>query len=238
MRTLVAAKPERDCSFVACSGHEIGFLGIDAYTQARPDLVARARMWIYFGANIGAPQQPNLIHASDAALVQWTAAAMAREGLDVTGNGERGSITGLFTVLVEADDMNDPIADAVRSILDGHIVLTRELATQNHYPAIDVLESVSRLVRDLLSEEQLNLVAQARETMAIYRRNQDLINIGAYPAGSNAPIDRAIRLREPMEKFLRQPVNQGVLANESWAMLAKLMAGVETPSVSPMPTAK
>jgi flagellum-specific ATP synthase len=158
--------------------------------------------------------------------------------LERAGNGERGSITGLFTVLVEADDMNDPIADAVRSILDGHIVLTRELATQNHYPAIDVLESVSRLVRDLLSEEQLNLVAQARETMAIYRRNQDLINIGAYPAGSNAPIDRAIRLREPMEKFLRQPVNQGVLATESWAMLNRLMTGVETAGVSPMATAK
>jgi len=158
--------------------------------------------------------------------------------LERAGNGEHGSITGLFTVLVEADDMNDPIADAVRSILDGHIVLTRELATQNHYPAIDVLESVSRLVRDLLSEEQLNLVAQARETMAIYRRNQDLINIGAYPAGSNAPIDRAIRSREPMENFLRQPVNQGVLATESWAMLNRLMTGVETAGVSPMATAK
>jgi flagellum-specific ATP synthase len=158
--------------------------------------------------------------------------------LERAGNGERGSVTGLFTVLVEADDMNDPIADAVRSILDGHIVLTRELATQNHYPAIDVLESVSRLVRDLLSEAQLNLVAQARETMAIYRRNQDLINIGAYPAGSNAPIDRAIRLREPMEKFLRQPVNQGISADKSWLMLHQLMTGVETPSGGPMPIAK
>ena len=83
--------------------------------------------------------------------------------LERAGTGERGSITGLFTVLVEADDMNDPIADAVRSILDGHIVLTRELATQNHYPAIDVLESVSRLTRDLLSAEQLELTARARE---------------------------------------------------------------------------
>ncbi|MEO8427911.1 MAG: FliI/YscN family ATPase [Verrucomicrobiota bacterium] len=158
--------------------------------------------------------------------------------LERAGNGERGSITGLFTVLVEADDMNDPIADAVRSILDGHIVLTRELATQNHYPAIDVLESVSRLTRDLLAEEQLNLVAQARENMAIYRRNQDLINIGAYPAGSNAPIDRAIRLREPMDQFLRQSVNRGVSANESWTMLRQLMAVVEKAGVSPISIAK
>src|SRR5882762_6485918 len=105
--------------------------------------------------------------------------------LERAGAGERGSITGLFTVLVEADDMNDPIADAVRSILDGHIVLTRELATQNHYPAIDVLESVSRLSRDLTTPEQQVLASRARESMAIYRKNQDLINIGAYPPGTN-----------------------------------------------------
>ena len=80
--------------------------------------------------------------------------------------------------------MNDPVADAVRSILDGHIVLTRELATQNHYPAIDVLESVSRLTRDLTSPQQQDLVSRARESLAIYRKNQDLINIGAYPPGT------------------------------------------------------
>src|SRR6185369_11740979 len=87
--------------------------------------------------------------------------------LERAGTGEQGAITGLFTVLVEADDMNDPIADATRSILDGHIVLTRELATQNHYPAISVLESVSRLNRDLLTPEQLALVASARDHMAV-----------------------------------------------------------------------
>jgi len=92
MRTLAAARPERDCLFVACSGHEIGFLGMDAYTKARPDLIGRAHTWIYFGANIGAPRQPNLIHASDSALEQWTAAAMAREGLDVNGKAEHGSV--------------------------------------------------------------------------------------------------------------------------------------------------
>jgi flagellum-specific ATP synthase len=144
--------------------------------------------------------------------------------LERAGAGERGSITGLFTILVEADDMNDPIADAVRSILDGHIVLTRELATQNHYPAIDVLESVSRLTRDLISDEQLQLTSDARETMATYRKNQDLINIGAYPAGTNPAIDASIHLQDPLKKFLRQAVNEGLGAGDSWALLARTMA--------------
>ena len=143
--------------------------------------------------------------------------------LERAGTGERGSITGLFTVLVEADDMNDPIADAVRSILDGHVVLTRELATQNHYPAIDVLESVSRLNRDLLTAEQLTLTARVREALAIYRKNQDLINIGAYPAGSNPGIDQAIRLHEPLNQFLRQEVDQGFTTARSWELLTQTM---------------
>ena len=144
--------------------------------------------------------------------------------LERAGTGERGSITGLFTVLVEADDMNDPIADATRSILDGHVVLTRELATQNHYPAVDVLESVSRLNRDLLLPEQLNLTAAAREHLAVYRKNQDLINIGAYPAGSNRAIDQAIALHEPLNQFLRQGVTDGFSAAQSWSLLAKSLS--------------
>jgi len=144
--------------------------------------------------------------------------------LERAGAGESGSITGLFTVLVEADDMNDPIADSVRSILDGHIVLSRDLATQNHYPAIDVLESVSRLNRDLLPPEQLNFSAAAREHLAVYRKNQDLINIGAYPAGSNPVIDRALALHEPLDKFLRQGVNEGFTAAQSWALLAQILS--------------
>jgi flagellum-specific ATP synthase len=154
--------------------------------------------------------------------------------LERAGTGEQGSITGLFTVLVEADDMNDPIADSVRSILDGHVVLTRELATQNHYPAIDVLESVSRLNRDLLQPPQLELTAAAREHLAIYRKNQDLINIGAYPAGSNPAIDQAITLHEPLNKFLRQSVTEGFNAGESWSLLKQTIA---TPSTPPVKTA-
>jgi len=155
--------------------------------------------------------------------------------LERAGTGEQGSITGLFTVLVEADDMNDPIADATRSILDGHVVLTRELATQNHYPAVDVLESVSRLNRDLLQPEQLSLTAAAREHLAVYRKNQDLINIGAYPAGSNPAIDQAIALHEPLNQLLRQGVAEGFTAAQSWSLLAKSLslpapAGISAPA--------
>jgi flagellum-specific ATP synthase len=155
--------------------------------------------------------------------------------LERAGTGERGSITGLFTVLVEGDDMNDPIADAVRSILDGHIVLTRELATQNHYPSIDVLESVSRLNRDLLSPERVALTAAAREYLAVYRKNQDLINIGAYPAGSNPTIDRAVGLHEPLNRFLRQGVNEGFSTSQSWSLLEQSLV---PPKVATPPPAK
>ena len=149
--------------------------------------------------------------------------------LERAGTGETGDITGLFTVLVEADDMNDPIADATRSILDGHIVLTRELATQNHYPAIDVLESVSRLNRDLLPPDKLNLTAAAREHLANYRRNQDLISIGAYPAGSNPAIDQAIALREPLNQFLRQGVSEGFDTVKSWSLLTQALSAQAKP---------
>jgi flagellum-specific ATP synthase len=143
--------------------------------------------------------------------------------LERAGTSHKGCITGLFTVLVEADDMNDPIADAVRSILDGHIVLTRDLATQNHYPAIDVLESVSRLVRELVNAEQYELAKRARELLALYRKNQDLIQIGAYPAGSNAQIDLSIRLHEPLKAFLRQAVREESSATDTWQGLAEAL---------------
>jgi len=152
--------------------------------------------------------------------------------LERAGTGERGAITGLFTVLVEADDMNDPIADATRSILDGHIVLTRELATQNHYPAIDVLESVSRLNRDLLSDAQLDQAAAAREHLAVYRKNQDLINIGAYPAGSNQAIDSAIALHDPLNRFLRQGIREGFTAPQSWSLLNEILS-TAAPATTP-----
>jgi flagellum-specific ATP synthase len=139
--------------------------------------------------------------------------------LERTGMGEKGSITAIYTVLVEGDDMNEPVADATRGILDGHIVLSRNLATANHYPAVDVLESVSRLIRNVCNEEQQNMVSQARDLLALYRRNEDLINIGAYAKGSNPKIDLAIRKFDVINQFLRQHQNDLVKREQSFASL-------------------
>jgi FliI/YscN family ATPase len=130
--------------------------------------------------------------------------AMLPRLLERAGTAERGSITGLYTVLAEGDDMQDPIADTVRSILDGHIVLSRTLAQENHYPAIDVLQSVSRLFSTLSSPEHLLASGVIRDAMFAYQQARDLINIGAYVAGSNPSIDRALRLQPHIQRFLRQ----------------------------------
>jgi len=120
------------------------------------------------------------------------------------GNFRRGSITGLFTVLVEGDDFNEPITDAVRGILDGHIVLSRELAAAGHYPAIDVLQSVSRLAPRVSTQQQQRAAQRIRQAMAAYHRSEDLINLGAYVNGTNPELDAAIQLRPRLEQFLRQ----------------------------------
>ncbi|HTS78613.1 MAG TPA: FliI/YscN family ATPase [Bryobacteraceae bacterium] len=120
------------------------------------------------------------------------------------GNFKSGSITGFFTVLVEGDDFNEPICDAVRAILDGHIVLSRELGAMGHYPAIDVLNSVSRLASRVAAPEQREAARTVREALAEYQRSEDLINLGAYAAGSNPRLDSAIKLRPRLMDFLRQ----------------------------------
>jgi len=117
-----------------------------------------------------------------------------------------GSITGLYTVLVEGDDMNEPISDAVRGILDGHVVLSRRLATKNHFPAVDVLGSISRLFSALAIPEQKQLVAKIRDLMATYNDAEDLIQIGAYVRGSSPSIDQAIHFQPAIQAFLRQAV--------------------------------
>ena len=150
--------------------------------------------------------------------------ALLPQLLERAGAGETGSITGLFTVLVEGDDMNDPVADAVRAILDGHIVLSRQLATENHYPAIDVLESVSRLQRELASPDQQRLAGHARNVLALLRRNQDLVNIGAYAPGSNPELDEALRLQPEMRTFLQQEIGEGYALPESWKALERALA--------------
>ncbi|MBI5206467.1 MAG: EscN/YscN/HrcN family type III secretion system ATPase, partial [Candidatus Firestonebacteria bacterium] len=135
---------------------------------------------------------------------------------------EKGSITGLYTVLVEGDDMNDPIADCVRSILDGHVVLSRNLASKNHYPAIDILQSVSRVMPDITSYEHQGASAKFKEILSIYRESEDLINIGAYVSGANSKIDNALKYIDKIQSYLRQPVNQGINFKESVDVLIKL----------------
>ncbi len=118
-----------------------------------------------------------------------------------------GSITGLYTVLVEGDDMDDPIGDAVRSIVDGHIVLSRAMAQRGHFPAIDILQSASRVMRTCVTSDHAKLAQKLREVLAVYKDAEDLINIGAYKPGSNPKIDRAIKLIEPLNDFLKQQVD-------------------------------
>jgi FliI/YscN family ATPase len=120
------------------------------------------------------------------------------------GNFEVGSITAFFTVLVEGDDFNEPICDAVRSILDGHITLARELGAAGHYPAIQILDSVSRLQSKLSTKEEAEYARRIREALAVYRQSEDLINLGAYVSGSNPRLDTAIKARAELMKFLRQ----------------------------------
>jgi flagellum-specific ATP synthase len=150
--------------------------------------------------------------------------AMLPRLLERSGAGELGAITALYTVLVEGDDMNEPIADAVRGILDGHLVLSRSLAHFNHYPAIDVLESVSRLTRDVCTPEEVALAGRAREHLALYRKNEDLVSIGAYQKGGNAALDQAIALHEPLGKFARQTVHEHSARALSYATLKHILA--------------
>ena len=126
--------------------------------------------------------------------------------LERSGTAGEGSITAFYTVLVEGDDMNEPIADAVRGILDGHIVLSRTLAAQNHYPAIEISQSVSRLFNDLLPKDQVREVSELRRLMGAYREAEDLIQIGAYKAGASKAVDRAIALMPELDRFLRQDI--------------------------------
>jgi len=124
--------------------------------------------------------------------------------LERSGTSSVGSITGLYSVLVEGDDMTEPVADAARSILDGHVNLSRKLAVQNHYPAIDVLDSVSRVMIDVVGPEHEQAAARVREVLATHREAEDLINIGAYVRGSNARIDFAISHIDEVRDFLKQ----------------------------------
>ncbi|MBW1980200.1 MAG: FliI/YscN family ATPase [Deltaproteobacteria bacterium] len=133
-----------------------------------------------------------------------------------------GSITGLYTVLVEGDDMSEPIADAVRSVVDGHVVLSRELAQRNHYPAIDVLASISRLMPMVTEEQHQEGAGRFRQTLALYRKVEDLLNIGAYVKGNNSETDQAINMIDSLNNYLRQDVDEKVSLEESVRSLQAL----------------
>ncbi len=147
--------------------------------------------------------------------------------MERSGTSEKGSITGFYTVLVEGDDMNEPIADTARGILDGHIVLNRKLAQKNHYPAIDVLQSLSRVMSDVADKEHLQSAAKLREILATYAEAEDLINIGAYSKGSNPAVDKAIANIDAVTNYLRQGMNEHYDFAINSTLLKKLLATPE-----------
>ena len=153
--------------------------------------------------------------------------------LERAGAAETGSITGLYAVLVEGDDMNEPIADSARSILDGHIVLSRRLATANHFPSIEVLESISRVESSILTREQRMMASHVRQLLAAYRDAKDLIEIGAYVTGSNPLVDRAVRQKEQLDVFLRQDITETIHAGQSWEYLAEVLSSDRLPEAVP-----
>jgi len=149
--------------------------------------------------------------------------AMLPRLLERAGNSAQGSITGLYTVLVDADDMNEPVADAVRGILDGHVVLSRKLAARNHFPAVDVLESISRLMLEITDKQHQQLAGRLKGLLATYKEAEDLISVGAYERGSNPKIDEAIKYHDRINKFLRQNIDESFSMEEVLKQLQNAM---------------
>ena len=143
--------------------------------------------------------------------------------LERSGNFEKGSITGVYTVLVEGDDTNEPIADTVRGILDGHIVLSRKLANENHFPAIDVNASISRLMTNIVPNEHRTAAAWMRDTLSVYSKNEDLISIGAYKSGTNPRLDKAVAKIDRVNEFLMQKIDESFSIEESVEMMKRIM---------------
>jgi flagellum-specific ATP synthase len=149
--------------------------------------------------------------------------------LERAGTAKSGSITGLYTVLVEGDDLNDPVSDTVRSILDGHVVLSRKLANKNHFPAIEILQSISRLLVDITSDEHLQNVNELKSLMAAYEASEDLINIGAYTKGKNDETDRAILKMKDINTFLLQGIDEKTVFEDDLEKLRELASNEKVP---------
>src|SRR5262249_33265134 len=153
--------------------------------------------------------------------------------LERAGNFQRGSITGFFTVLVEGDDFNEPICDAVRGILDGHFILSRHLASQGHYPAIDILQSVSRLTSSIASPAQQEAARKLRSARSAHRDAEDLIQLGAYVAGTNPALDASIRTRPELLDLLRQHHHAKAPLEETLARMAEVAAHLDAVPARP-----
>ncbi|WP_053957774.1 flagellar protein export ATPase FliI [Inediibacterium massiliense] len=143
--------------------------------------------------------------------------------LERSGNSDKGSITALYTVLVDGDDLTEPITDTARGILDGHIVLSRKLANKNHYPAIDLLASVSRVMPNIVDKEHRKLSDEFKNTLAVYKEAEDLINIGAYVKGSNSKIDHAIEMIDPLNDYLKQGIHEKIDYEEALLQMKNLL---------------
>lgn len=143
--------------------------------------------------------------------------------LERAGSSKNGSITALYTVLVDGDDLNEPITDAVRGILDGHIVLSRKLANKGQYPAVDILASISRIMNDIVTDEHKSLSSRFKSILSVYEESEDLINIGAYARGSNPKIDEAILLHEDMINYIQQGVNESYNFEDTYEMLKNIL---------------
>ena len=139
--------------------------------------------------------------------------------LERAGNFEKGSITGIYTVLVEGDDTNEPISDTVRGIIDGHIILSRKVAAKNHYPAIEILESVSRLMSEIADKKHKDNAAKLRNLLSVYNANYDLVSIGAYKKGTNPALDEAIRKIDKINAFLQQKTDEAFSFDETLKLL-------------------
>jgi flagellum-specific ATP synthase len=166
------------------------------------------------GLTIGEPPTTKGYTPSVFSLMQKT--------MERAGNSSEGSITGLYTVLVEGDDMNEPISDAARGILDGHILLSRKLASVGHYPAIEVLGSVSRVKNDVITDDHKNAAADVQEMLANYKDAEDLISVGAYQKGSNPKTDKAIAHIESINSYLKQGINEDISFGDSIVRLIEL----------------
>lgn len=157
--------------------------------------------------------------------------SMLPQLLERAGNSAKGSITGMYTVLVEGDDMNEPISDALRGILDGHIVLSRKLASLGHYPSIDVLDSISRLTSAVAEKKHLQMIQRIKSLLAVYRENEEIVNIGGYVRGSNPELDIAIRAKKDIDMFLRQATEEHISFEQTVALIEKIYQSVTGSSV-------